>query len=78
MLFRSVSFAWDIGVRDVVFETDSSMVTEALNGSTTPPVTIANLTVYTQHRLQDIRMTHLQHVKRQGNKPAYFLAKDAK
>ena len=75
---EAVSFTWYIGVRDVVFETDSSMVTEALNGSTTPQVTIANLIVDTQHRLQDFRMTHLQHVKRQGNKPAYFLAKDAK
>ena len=75
---EAVSFTWYIGVKDVVFETDSSMVTEALNGSTTPPVTIANLIVDTQHRLQDFRMTHLQHVKRQGNKPAYFLAKDAK
>ena len=48
---EAVSFAWDIGVRDVVFETNSSMVTEALNGSTTPPVTIANLIADTQHRL---------------------------
>ena len=27
---EAVSFTWYIGVRDVVFETDSSMVTEAL------------------------------------------------
>ena len=40
---EAVSFAWDIGVRDVVFEIDSSMVTEALSSSTTLPVTIANL-----------------------------------
>ena len=60
---EAVSFTWDIGMRDVVFEIDSSMVTKALNGSTTPPVITANLIVDTQHRLQDFRMTHLRHVK---------------
>ena len=60
---EAVSFTWDIGMRDVVFEIDSSMVTKALNGSTNPPIIIANIIVDTQHRFQDFRMTHLQHVK---------------
>ena len=60
-----VSFAWDIGVRDVVFETDSSMVTEALNGSTTPPVTIANslLILNIDSRLQNDSSTARQAAK---------------
>lgn len=73
-----VSFAWEIGVRDVVFETNSSRVSNALNGSTTPLITMANLIVDTQHRIQGFRMTHIQHIKRQRNKPTLFLAKHAK
>lgn len=46
-----VSFAWEIGVRDVVFETNSSRVSNALNGSTTPLITMANLIVDTQHQI---------------------------
>lgn len=42
---EAISFAWDIRVQDVIFETDCSIISEALNGSTTPPVTIVNLIV---------------------------------
>lgn len=42
---EAISFAWDIRVQDVIFETDCSTISEALNGSTTPPVTIVNLIV---------------------------------
>ncbi|XP_075670467.1 uncharacterized protein LOC142640285 [Castanea sativa] len=52
---EAISFAWDIGVRDVIFETNCSTVSEALNGSTTPPVTIVNLIMDVHHRLQDFR-----------------------
>lgn len=75
---QAVSFTWDIGIRDVVFETDSSTVSDVLNGSTTPPIAIANLIADTQHRLQEFKQTYLQHVKRQGNKPTHFLAKHVK
>ena len=61
---EAISFAWDIKVRDVIFETDCSTIYEALNRSTTPPISIVNLIVDVQHRLQDFRQNHLQHVMR--------------
>ena len=32
----AASFAWDMGIRDMVFETDSKVVSGALCGTTTP------------------------------------------
>ena len=32
----AASFAWDMGIRDMVFETDSKVVSSALCGTTTP------------------------------------------
>lgn len=40
---EGVTFAWDVGVRDVVFEYDSKIVFDALNGFSEPPVSIANV-----------------------------------
>ena len=40
---EAVTFAWDIGVRDFVFETDSRMVFDALSRTITPPIAITNL-----------------------------------
>ena len=74
---QAVFFTWDIGIRDV-FEIDSSTISDVLNGSTTPPIAIANLIADTQHRLQEFKQTYLQHVKRQGNKLTHFLAKHIK
>ena len=39
----AVSFAWDIGIRDVIFETDSNIVFTILSGSTTPPAAIVDI-----------------------------------
>lgn len=75
---EAVLFAWDVGIRDAIFETDSSVVSDALSGSITPPVSIVDIIVGALHRLQDFRHTQLQHVRRQANKPAHSLAQHAK
>lgn len=75
---EAVLFAWDVGIRDAIFETDSSVVSDALSGSITPPVSIVDIIVGTLHRLQDFRHTQLQHVRRQANKPAHSWAQHAK
>ncbi|XP_075658928.1 uncharacterized protein LOC142628772 [Castanea sativa] len=74
----AVLFAWDIGIRDVIFETDSNMVFTILSGSTTPPTTIVDFMESIQLKLHDFRYSQVQHVCRQGNKPAHALVQHAK
>ena len=40
---EGVTFAWDVSVRDVVFECDSKIIFDSLNGSSKTPTTIANV-----------------------------------
>ena len=74
----AVSFAWDIGVRDVIFETNSNMVFTIISGSTTPPDTIVDVMEGIQLKLQDFRRSQVQHMRQQGNKLAHALAQHAK
>ena len=75
---KAVLFAWDVGIREAIFETDSSVVSDAIAGYTTPPVSIVDITAGILLRLQDFRRTQIQHVRRQANKPAHTLALHAK
>ena len=40
---EGVTFAWDVGVHDVVFECDSKIVSDALNSSSEAQTTIVNV-----------------------------------
>lgn len=42
-LEESVFFAWDVGVRDVIFECDSRIVVNAINDLSEPPIAIGNI-----------------------------------
>lgn len=53
---EAVLFAWDVGIREAIFETDSSVVSDAIAGYTTPPVSIVDITAGTLLRLQDFRV----------------------
>ena len=50
----------------------------ALCGTTTPQVSITDVIQGTIHRLQDFRQSQIQHVRRNANKAAHFLAQHAK
>lgn len=54
---EAVTFVWDIGVRDVVFETDSWIVFDALSRTITPPIAIANLIDIIHHKLHSFKAT---------------------
>ncbi|KAK9995634.1 hypothetical protein SO802_020320 [Lithocarpus litseifolius] len=69
-----VLFPWDMGIRDIVLESDSMIVIDALMGSSDPPVVITNIIERTRQKLQDFKSIQLSHVKRQGNRPVYVLA----
>ena len=47
-----VLFPWDVGIRDIVVESDSMIVIDALMGSSDPLVVIANIIERTRQKLQ--------------------------
>ena len=49
---EGVLFAWEVGIRDAVFESDSQIVSNAVLGSTTPPITFANVILEIQQQLK--------------------------
>jgi len=74
-----VSFPWDVGIRDVVFECDSKIVFDTLLGlCTDPPMIVFNILVGIIHKLQNFRLAQVSHMKQQGNRPANLLAEHAK
>ena len=66
----AVSFAWDVGVQEVIFETDSHVIFTTLSGSTIPPATVIDVLESVQQKLHEFRRVKVQHVRRQGNKSA--------
>ena len=71
-------FAWDVGVKDVIFETNSSLVSHALANPIDAQTSIAHIVTGTRFQLQDFRSFESSHVSRQANKPAHTLAVYAK
>ena len=45
----------------------------AINGTSEPSVTIANIVMGIQQKMQEFRTVQLCHVKHQGNRPAHIL-----
>ena len=43
VLAEGVRFAWEVAICDVVFESDSKIVSNAVLRNTTPPIAIANI-----------------------------------
>nr|XP_023899473.1 uncharacterized protein LOC112011331 [Quercus suber] len=77
-MHEAISFAKDIGLQDVIFETDSTTIFDALHDISTAPTCIDNIIQDTHHSLQAFRKSQILHVKRLGNKPAHTLARHAK
>lgn len=75
---EGISFAWDVGIRGVVLECDSKIVSDALMGSCVPPVSISNILEGIKKKLLAFRSAQVSHVKQQGNKPANIFAKYVK
>ena len=50
-----VSFAWDIGIRDVVVESHSKIVADTLLGLCTPPMVVSNVLTGIAYKLQDFK-----------------------
>ena len=66
-------YAWVVGVHNVVFESDSKIVVDALNGISETSVSIDITIAGTRNKLQDFRYMSISHVKRNGNHPVHLL-----
>ena len=72
-----VSFAWDVGIRDVIFECDSKIVSDAFLGLCTPLMIISNILAEVFLKIQDFQLAQVSHVRHQGNRLAHILAKQS-
>ena len=75
---EAVTFAWDMGIRDCIFESDSLTVVNAMRRLTDPPSTIANNIAGSLSHLFKFRNVSFSHVPRSGNKAAHTLAQVAR
>ncbi|XP_075649857.1 uncharacterized protein LOC142620362 [Castanea sativa] len=70
-------FAKDIGIQDIMVESDSLILVKALNGTFVPPSAVSIVVQgILDHSLSFYRV-EFSHVKRQGNRPTHVLAKHA-
>ena len=60
------------------FESDSLILSNAIQGLCNPTVTISNIVTRICHRLQVFRSMLVSHVRRGSNKPVDILAQNAK
>ncbi|XP_065624659.1 uncharacterized protein LOC136065433 [Quercus suber] len=70
----AVQFAWEMGFRDIICETDSLSLYQALVGSTEAPTCIDTIVSSILLSIQHFCCISFSHVKRQGNRPAHILA----
>ena len=58
----------------MIFECDTLISSEALNGSSEPPVAISDLVEGIQHQMRDFCGIQVTRVRREGNRSVYILA----
>jgi len=58
-----VLFAWDVGIRDAIFECDSKIVSNALLGLCSPPVSISNILARVSQKIHDFRLAQVSRVR---------------
>ena len=74
----AISFAKDIGLQEVTFESDNSVLIGALLDKSKTPLSIENIITGIHAKLQHFRQHQKLHIKRHGNTPAHCLARHAK
>ena len=74
---EAVSFAWEMGIRDCLFESDSLTVVNCMLRTYDPPSSITNIITGSLSQLYKFRDVHFSHVVRSGNMTAHTLAQFA-
>jgi len=67
----------DIGIQDVILESDSLVIYNALCEASLPPSSIASIVDGMRDLCKSFRRLEFSHVKRKGNRLAHLLAKYA-
>ena len=70
-------FTQDIGIRDIVVESDSLIMVQALNGTSTPPFVVSADVQGIRDLNKSFRRVEFSHIKRQENRPTYVLTEHA-
>ena len=73
-----VQFVWEMGFREVYFETDSFTLRNILTGTSEAPASIETVMDSILAQMEKFRFVSFTHVKRDGNRPAHILAQFAK
>ena len=74
---EGIQFAWDLGLKEVVIESDSSTVISALLSATPPPWSIQKVIEGTKQSLKCFNTWSAAHVCRSGNVAAHIMTKNA-
>ena len=69
-----VQFVWEMGFREVYFETDSFTLRNILTGTSEAPASIETVMDSILAQMEKFRFVSFTHVKRDGNRPAHILA----
>ena len=74
-----IIFAKEVGIREFVLEGDSLTITivQALKECSPAPSSVSNLVYGMLAECNEFRNVSFSHIKRQGNRPAHLLAKQA-
>ena len=75
---EAIEFAWNMGIRDCVFESDAQIVTNAMLRLTDAPSSIANIVAGAVSHLHKFRSVRFCHVPRTSNNVAHTLAQFAR
>ena len=73
-----VQFVWEMGFREVYFETNSLTLRNILRGTSEAPASIETVMDSILAQMEKFRFVSFTHVKRDGNRPAHILAQFAK
>lgn len=74
---EGVRFAWEVRIRDAVFECDSKIVFDVILGYLIPPISIDNVIVGIRQQMEAFRIIK-DHIEGTGNHLAHILAQFAK